>query len=129
VLVGRAGEGDAVEGLPFAFSWSAFRAGPEPLPRRLRVLADALPIIGEARRILQETSPQEEFVLQRLALLGDRGGFLPIQHSNLWKAVVISWKVVFSCAGKQTIIGKYEERIFRKVSFSCAGKQWIPGNQ
>jgi hypothetical protein len=71
-LVGMAGEGDAVQGLQFDFSWSALRPAPEALPRRVRVLADALPIIREAGRILQETSPQEEFVLRGMVVRLER---------------------------------------------------------
>jgi len=71
-LVGMAGEGDAVQGLQFDFSWSPIRPVLEPLPRRVRVLADALPIIREAGRILQETSPQEEFVLRGMVVRLDR---------------------------------------------------------
>jgi hypothetical protein len=60
----------AVTGLAFHFSWLAFR--PAPLPRRVRVLADALPVIREAGRILQETSPQEKFVLSGMVVRLER---------------------------------------------------------
>jgi hypothetical protein len=71
-LVDMAGEGSSVTGLQFDFSWSPLRPVSEPLPRRVRVLADALPIIREAGRILRETSPQEEFVLRGMVVRLDR---------------------------------------------------------
>jgi hypothetical protein len=82
-LTGMAGLENRVTALQFDFSWSPTRPAAESLPRRVRVTADALPLIGEAGRLLRETSPREDVILRGTVVRLDRreradGGWITV---------------------------------------------------
>jgi hypothetical protein len=94
-VAGLWGEEDRFRNLEFTFSWSPARA-PEPnTVRRVRFIADRIPVIREAGRLLRERAPVADFELEG--------------------AVVKLERAEGSPTGKVTILGQVEGKPRRVV--------------
>jgi len=71
-LVGLSEHGEDHSDVSLSFTWSRVRRPDEDLPNDVSLPADAMAVIGEAARVLRETSPREDFELKGVVIRLDR---------------------------------------------------------
>jgi len=72
-LVGLSEHGEDHGDVSLGFTWSRVRRPSEGVPTHVSLPADAVAVVGEAARVLRETSPREDFELDGVVTRLERG--------------------------------------------------------